>query len=138
MLELCDPTVSAQPAEALRQLVEDHREQAEEGHERLRRDFRALDDRLERLTHDHLALGRRVDRMETTPPNIEKMAWSTKQLIGIVSAAVVLAGGMWQIHADQVNMDKQLTTAVQESRLNGIKTDKVSEQLTTYLLQHAK
>ena len=138
MLELCEPPVTAQPAENLRQLVEDHREQAEAGHERLRRDYRALDDRVERLEHDHHALLRKVDRLEQTPVNVDKMAWSTKQLIGIVSAAVVLGGGMWQLHADQANLDAQLKTAVQESRLNGLKTDDLSKQLTQFLLDNQK
>jgi hypothetical protein len=138
MLELCDPPMTAQPAESLRQLVEDHREQAESGHGRLRRDYRALDDRLERLEHDHHALLRKVDRLEQTPVNVEKMAWTTKQLIGIVSTAVLLAGGMWQLHTDQASLEKQVTTAVQESRLNGLKTDDLSKQLTQYLLDHTK
>jgi hypothetical protein len=81
---------------------------------------------------------RRVDRIEQTPVNVEKVAWTTKQLIGIVSAAVVLAGGMWQLHTDQASLEKQVTAAVQESRLNGLKTDGLSKQLTQYLLDHTK
>jgi len=131
VLALCEPPVTAQPADNLRQLVEDHREQAEAGHERLRRDYRALDDRVERLEHDHHALQRKVDRLEQTPVNVDKMAWSTKQLIGIVSAAVLLGGGMWQL-------DAKVSQAVQESRLNGLKTDDLSKQLTQFLLDNQK
>lgn len=148
-LELLEPTVTAQAWDGLRDLVETHREQAEEGHERLRRDFRALDDRIERLEHDHLALMRRVDRAESTPVNVEKMAWSTKQLIVVVAAAFGLGGGMWQLHSDMAAqaklqdernaaLEKQVSAALAESRLNGIKTDEISKQLTQYLLQHAK
>jgi len=126
------------PWDGLRELVEAHRSQAEDAHKRLRIDLRGLDDRLERLEHDHRAALRRIDSLEQTPVNVEKMAWSTKQVLAIVSAAVVLAGGMWQLHADQANLEKQLTTAVQESRLNGLKTDDLSKQLTQYLLDHTK
>lgn len=140
--------MSAAGAE-LRQLIEDHREQAEEGHERLRRDFRALDDRLERLTHDHLASMRRIERIEQTPVNVEKVAWTTRQLLIIVMVALSLGGGMWQLHADMASqaklqdernsvLEKQIAAALAESRLNGIKTDDLSKQLTTYLVQHTK
>jgi len=131
--------MSAQPSlEPVWQKIADDRKDADDGHSRLRKDYRALDDRLERLEHDHAALGRRVDRMENTPVNVDKMAWSTKQVIAIVSAAVVLAGGMWQLNTGQANLEKQLATAVQESRLNGLKTDDLSKQLTQYLLDHSK
>lgn len=151
-LELVDPpvTASSQPSwDGLRDLVQTHREQAEDGHERLRRDYRALAERVERLEHDHGTTGRRIDRIEQTPPNIDKMAWSTKQLIVIVVAAFGLGGGMWQLHSDMAAqaklqdernaaLEKQVSAALAESRLNGIKTDDLSKQLTQYLLQHAK
>jgi hypothetical protein len=138
-LELCDPPVTAQPSlEPVWQKIEADRKDADDGHDRLRKDYRALDDRLERLEHDHYALVRRMDRLEQTPVNVDKMAWSTKQVIAIVSAAVVLAGGMWQLNTGQAALEKQLATAVQESRLNGLKTDDLSKQLTQYLFDHSK
>ena len=160
-LELCDPPVTAHPSlEPVWQKIEADRKDADDGHDRLRKDYRALDDRLERLEHDHIALLRKVDRIESTPPNIEKMAWTTKQMIGIVSGFVAVVGVVSaETYALQLNIsqlqnsinntvtiqnihnaeiDKQLTSALAESRLNGIKTDKVSEQLTSYLLQHTK
>ena len=146
VLGLVEPPVTAQAWDGIRELVENHREQAEEGHERLRRDYRALESRVERIERDNATTGRRVDRLENTPPNIEKMSWSTRQLMAIVASALVLAGGMWQLHDDMkaatklqderytVQM-KQMDDLGKELQLRRLEIKDLSKQMSDFQLQ---
>lgn len=149
MITLVEP-MSAQPSlEPVWQKLEADRRDADEGHERLRKDYRALDDRLERVLHDQLALARRVQTIEQTPVNVEKMAWTTKQMLVIVSTALMLGGGMWKLHDDQASrariederyevVNKQLAAALAETRMSELSMQTLTNKLSDYLIQKSK
>jgi len=105
---------------AVFQLVRSHHEQAEQGHKRLRDDYRDHEERLtklEVLTADHAF---KITALATASPDLSRMTLSPGIVIGIVTAIVSIVGGQvastWGLRSDirdinthmnaQADMDK--------------------------------
>lgn len=82
----------------LLQLVRDHHTQSEDGHRRLRLDWRELDGRLAILEGSYPEIATRLTRIESTPqpiPDVLKLTFSPPVVAFIVSMFLAVAGGMW-------------------------------------------
>ncbi len=107
----------------LAKLVNEYRTEAEDGHERLRKDFRTYHDQTETtllLLRDGLNTVRgRVDLLERTPPDVTKLRFSTGVVVSIivVTASVVGAGyGFSSLVASKIDtlskrLDEQAASA---------------------------
>lgn len=117
MLALCEP-MSAQPSSDVRHLVDMHREQAEDGHKRLRKDLDGVGGKVSSLQTIQTDLLLRVQKLELTPVNVEKVSFSSVQLIAIVVASIALAAGMWQLHNGIDNLQTAVanTAKLQDER----------------------
>jgi hypothetical protein len=99
---------------AVIEIVAHNHELAEKGHLRLRKDVDALDIQVERMEAAHAALLARLTRIEQSPVNVEKVSWSTRQMIVIFGAGLSIAAGMWQL---RVGIDAVNTTVANAARL---------------------
>jgi len=119
---------------AVFQLVRSNHEQAEQGHKRLRDDYRELEVRMdaaEALLSEHtFAIG----ALKTASPDLSRMTLSPGIVIGIVTAIVSIVGGQvastWGLRSDirdinthmnaQADTDKSLRT-LQDERAVGLR-----------------
>lgn len=114
---------------AVFQLVRANHEQAEQGHKRLRADYRDHDDRLtkaEALLGEHAFA---IKTLQTASPELSRMTLSPGVVVGIVTAIVSIVGGQvastWGLRSDirdinthmnaQAEMDKN-QKALQDER----------------------
>jgi len=110
----------------LYQMVTQNHDQSEEGHKRLRNDLRDLEKQVDALDASTSALAVRVLKLEQAPVNVDKVAFSGRQLIAIVSACVVLAAGMWRL---QVAIDLVGTAVTNAAKLQDERNDTIKEEL---------
>ncbi len=141
---------------ALQQLINDHRDDAGKAHKRLRDDLNGLGQRVASLQTIQTELLLKVQKLELTPVNVEKVNWSSRQLVAIVGVALALGGGMWrlQIGIDGVqqsivsaatlqnqrneSQEKQLTDVKAELQLRRIEIQNLSNKLSDFMLQKGK
>lgn len=79
----------------LLQMVTQNDEKHDEGHGRLRTDYRALEHRvteLEATAHDH---GLQLAQMRATPVEASKLTFSTGVVFSIIATVVTLSAGQW-------------------------------------------
>lgn len=99
---------------ALLQLVHANRDEAEKGHKRLRTDVDGIGKKVAGMEAVQTDLQLRVQKLELAPVNVEKVSFSSVQLIGVVVASLALAAGMWQLH---VGIDDVKTTVANAAKL---------------------
>ena len=85
--------------EGLRQMVEQNDEKHLEGHVRLRKDLRELEQQVDAgfqsLRESHAALRMKIATMETTPVDAGKLMVTPRIVVTIVALSLSIAGGVW-------------------------------------------
>ncbi len=71
-------------------------------------------------------MGRRLDRLEQSPINVDKVAFSTKQLLTIVGACLVMAAGMWQL---RVGIQDVQVAVIGAAKLQDERNETLKEEL---------
>ncbi len=141
---------------ALQQLINDHHDYHQKAHQRLRNDVNGIGQKVDGLQSVQTDLLLRLQRMELTPVNVDKVNWSSRQLIAIVAVAFALGGGMWRLQVgiedvktsitssaalqNQRNesQEKQLSDVKAELQLRRIEIQNLSNKLSDYMLQKGK
>lgn len=70
-------------------------EKWEDGHKRLRDDYRALERRLTSMEEAQVANGLRFSKLENTPTDVTKLQFTTKTVLAIVLAACGVVGAQY-------------------------------------------
>ena len=83
---------------AVLQMVDQNHRMAEEGHHRLRTDWRQLERRVESLEAAARAADVRFTKIETTPADVAKLHFSPRTVVSIVGVCVALAAGQWGLN----------------------------------------
>ena len=141
---------------ALQQLIHDHRDDADKAHARLREDVNGIGRKVDGFQLVQTELLLKVQRLELTPTNIEKVSFSSKQLVAIVVVALGLGGGMWRLSVGIDDVKTSITAAAtlqnqrnesQESQLKDVKAElqlrrieiqNLSNKLSDFMLQKGK
>jgi len=117
------------------QLVRANHEQAEQGHKRLRDDYRDHEDRLvkiEALTADHAF---KLTALSTAAPDFSRMTLSPGMVIGIVTAIVSIVGGQvastWGLRSDI----RDINTHLSEQAKSDINTQRLQDERAASLKQ---
>jgi len=98
----------------LQEKIEQIGDKALEDHKRLREDFNGIGGKVASLMTTQTDVLLRLQKLELTPINVEKVSFSSIQLIAIVGASLTLAVGMWQLH---VGIDSVGTTVANAAKL---------------------
>lgn len=103
---------------ALRQLVEDHHDQAEKAHQRMRTDLDGVGKKVTDIETQCTNLLLRVTAIERTSVNIEKVTFSSTQLALIVAGCLGIAAGMWTLRVgiNDVQVAVANATKIQDER----------------------
>lgn len=138
-------------AGALRQMVQDYHEKAEDDHKRLRGDLDGVGKKVSGLETVQIDLLQRVSMLERTPVSAEKVTFSGKLLVAIVGSCLVVAGGMWQLHVgigdlkasvDNAAKLQDERTAIQKEKMDDlgrqiemrrVEIQRISDKLTEYV-----
>lgn len=141
---------------ALQQLINDHHDQHAAAHKRLREDVNGIGKKVDGFQLIQTELLLKVQKLELTPVTVEKVNWSSRQLVAIVGVALALGGGMWrlQLGIDGVHdaianaatlqnernasQEKQLTDVKAELQLRRIEIQNLSNKLSDFMLQKGK
>lgn len=81
--------------DALHQMVSQNHEMAEEGHGRLRGDYRDLARRVGLLETSHIDSALHIAKMESTPTEVTELRFTPTIVLSIVTVCLTIAGGMW-------------------------------------------
>lgn len=115
--------------EELARLVTEYRTEADEGHSRLRADFRTYHDQTEMtlvLMRDGMnTLRGRVDLLERTPPDVAKLRFSTGIVVSIVVVTASIVGSGYGFSAFITGKIDALSKRMDEQ---AIAKDKISEE----------
>ena len=150
-------TMTTSPSNgALQQLINDHKDDAEKGHRRLREDVNGIGRKVDGFQATQTDLLLRVQRLELTPVNVEKVSFSSKQLLSVIGGCLIVAGGMWQLHVDTKDLhdavvtaakiqdernlaqEKQMSDVKAELQLRRIEIQNLSNKLSDFMLQKGK
>jgi hypothetical protein len=150
-------TMTTSPSNAaLQQLINDHRDDAESAHKRLRDDLNGIGRKVDTFQSVQTELLLKVQRLELTPMNVDRVNWSSRQLVAIVGVALALGGGMWRLQVgiedvktsigaaaslqNQRNesQEAQLKDVKAELQLRRIEIQNLSNKLSDYMLQKGK
>ena len=104
---------------AVLQMVDQNHRMAEEGHHRLRTDQRTLERRVETLEAAIRLAEVRFTKIETTPPDVAKLQWSSRTVVAVVLAAVGYAAGQWGLNAQlksELKLQIEQSAKIQEER----------------------
>jgi len=141
---------------ALQQLLNDHHDYHEKAHKRLREDLNGYGARVAGMQTIQTELLLKVQKLELTPPNIDKVSWSSRQLVAIVVAVFGLGAGIYRVQTgidslqksiaaaaelqNQRNesQEKQLTDVKAELQLRRIEIQNLSNKLSDFMLQKGK
>lgn len=100
------------------QMVQQNDEKHEAGHQRLRNDYRELEDRLVALEDVVTRLKVKSDQ----PTDVSTLVMSTKQVVGVVIFCCGVSGGLWA-------MNYKLTELTQQQQLLRIKVEGIERQM---------
>jgi len=104
--------VTPQPSHGvLQEKIDTISKKAEEDHKRLREDVNAIGGKVSSLLTTQTDLLLRVQKLELAPINVEKVSFSSVQLIAIVVTSLALAAGMWQLHVGIDDVGKTVANA---------------------------
>ena len=95
----------------LQEKIDTISKKAEEDHKRLREDVNAIGGKVSSLLTTQTDLLLRVQKLELAPINVEKVSFSSVQLIAIVVTSLALAAGMWQLHVGIDDVGKTVANA---------------------------
>lgn len=110
----------------LQQMVKQNHEQLEEGHQRLRESLRDVQQYAEDIDGRQSILNVRITAAENVaklPMNMEKVTFSTKQLLAIIAACGVMAGSMWRLQSSSAST----AIAINELRATIATSDKLQD-----------
>ena len=93
----------------LLQMVRDFDDKHEDGHKRLRDDFRRLERRVEDLGQQYGLVSTRLAQHESTPPDVTKLYFSPRVVFSIVIVVLGLAAGQWELN---VSLRDRLLSAI--------------------------
>jgi len=107
------------------QLVRANHEQAEQGHKRLREDYRDHEERLIKLESIQSEHNFAIKALQTASPDLSRMTLSPGMVIGIVTAIVSIVGGQvastWGLRSDirdiNTHLSEQAKTDINTQRL---------------------
>ena len=110
---------------AVFQLVRANHEQAEQGHKRLREDYRDHEERLIKLESIQSEHNFAIKALQTASPDLSRMTLSPGMVIGIVTAIVSIVGGQvastWGLRSDirdiNTHLSEQAKTDINTQRL---------------------
>jgi hypothetical protein len=108
------------------QLVHANHDEAERGHKRLRTDVDGIGKKVAGMEAVQTDLLLRVQKLELAPVNVEKVAFSSVQLIAIVVASLGLAAGIWQLH---VGINDVQVSIVNSAKLQDERNETLKEEL---------
>jgi hypothetical protein len=145
---------------ALHQLINDHRDESEKSHKRVREDINGIGRKVDGFQVVQTDVLLRLQKLELTPPSVDKVSWTTKQLTAIVGSIVtgclILGGGIWGLRSDisdvklsianaatlqnqrNESQEKQLTDVKAELQLRRIEIQNLSNKLSDFMLQKGK
>jgi len=107
---------------AVFQLVRANHEQAEQGHKRLREDYRDHEERLIKLESIQSEHNFAIKALQTASPDLSRMTLSPGMVIGIVTAIVSIVGGQvastWGLRSDIRDINTQ---RLQDERASALK-----------------
>lgn len=116
--------------DALRQMVDQNHESAEEGHLRLRSDYRSLEGRMQAVetaqVSNALHLGR-LDAAVAEPTEVSALRFTPQMVVAIVLVCASIIGGMYgataSLRVSQQEIASQLTlqSRMQEERMQALK-----------------
>ncbi len=107
---------------AVFQMIAQNDEKHDEGHARLRKDLRTVDERVEELETEHTKLASRVLKMESAPPEVAQLRFSPAIVVFIVTTAVSISGGIWAstagLREHMISIDARLATQAETEKAN--------------------
>ena len=126
----------------LASIVEQHDENHTEAHKRVRDDLRAFQaqmlESLQVLRDRALDNEKRIDKIETVPPDAERLIMTPRVVIGLVVFAVSIAGGIWSsttgLRSDVrdilTRMDAQRSAIDATAKLQEVQSNSVQAAIT--------
>lgn len=131
----------------LQQQIDQHRTDAEEGHGRLRSDFRSLEKRVIALEANRVGDSAQLQVLSSRvnqPVEVSSLRFTPTMVIGTIAICASIIGSATWLRSDVQNLSDQLTTQtkLQDERMQALKTsvDAVQrmEQLHSYDIQGLK
>lgn len=133
----------------LLKLVEQNDEKHEDGHKRLRVDYRELDARITKLEASQAANETHFTKIDTTPTDVSQLHFTPQIVLLIVTTCLTVAGGMWAstygLRSDvrdiltrmnnQATLD-QMQIRLQDERSSALKADIEEEKRQRLLLKY--
>lgn len=118
--------------EGLTQRVDDLEVNTEQAHKRLRETLVDLKDQLDRIGAEQRATAHNLDTFSRMPIDATKLVLSTRSIIGLAAAVLVIAGSYWNLSS---KMDAQQKAAEASQQLEALQMkalgDAVSDAKST-------
>lgn len=81
--------------DALQQMVEQNLEATEEGHSRLRKDYRSIERRVESMENAQVANALHFSKIDALRTDVNELRFTPQVVLTIVLTCLSIAGGMW-------------------------------------------
>ncbi len=125
----------------LLQMIQQNDEKHEEGHRRLREDYRSLERKITSLETAKVATDLHLARIDSTPVDVTKLSFTPRTIIAIVIAAVSVAAGQWVLRADVLKAI-EINAKAQDERIGALRESiesmKRRQELQQYEIQGLK
>ena len=105
--------MSAPRESAVLQLVREIDDKHDEGHKRLRGDYREHEERLSKIESVQSEQGYAIKALQTASPELSRLKLSPGMVIGIISIVVGQVASTWGIRSDIRDINTQMTARVE-------------------------
>lgn len=118
-------------------LISDNHDASEQGHHRLRNDYRSLETRMQALERNRVADElhfTHIDAALLRPTEVSALRFTPTMVVWLLAISVSIVGGIWIIRADVQGLSVQMR--MQDERAAGFKSQLDSMQRLQQLQQY--